>query len=537
MATAPIFEKTAINTSTQFGSSAGTILETASAGERLQARLKGLTSFALEAGGKQAISEETRAKALQDVQSGNIDSEAVALIARETYRNTANAALMANVEVGAKNIGKQLVREQTLANKFDANSFNQSWNGYVKGTTSGIKDIVIKKNVEIQLNKMGQEFSGQIAPLQTKQIRDIQKDDLLSKLSIDTDTLKASFGINAEATMEAQNNIDRTLETMVTSNLIAPNTALVKRRQIYKDAYSNKQQRDFRESLDNGTAYKFYDNFKNADHFGILDESDIIKFRSSMLSQITTDVKVYENRLAEDTNKAEIKRKETTDEFDRLWINGELTPKLIDDALSNNQITLTDHKTYQIKANDSGPLFDNQAKLLTVTTHLLDVTEEEILNSPDFKHTTKTDLILKRRTELEDEANWLSTQSGHEARRRVREAFNIIDGTMMSKLDFNNTTMREYDDTYRKFFAEVESLPVEQRAAKSLLIADKWLGIYTQRKEDEKLARIQAKKDKKAEEEKKKQEDYDDSVTGKFMNLLEDKWNDTDAAKILEDLD
>lgn len=533
----PIFKKANVSTDVSFQSGARNILDTANANERLQGRLQGLTRAAFKTVGAQAITEETRVQALQDVRDGNVNSEAVSIIARETYRNTANKALMASVEVGAKTVGSELVREQQLKNDYNVNTFNRSWNGYVKGTTSGIKDILIKKNVENQLAKMGQAFSGQVATLQTSQIRALQKEDLTAKLSMDTDTLKASFGISEIATLEASQSIDSTLETMVASNLIAPNTAEVKRRQIYKDVYLSGQQRDFSEALNNGTAYKFFDKFKKANHHGIIDEQDIIKFRDSMLSQITTDVKVYDSQLKEETRVWEAKNKDTTDDFDRKWVNGELEPTMIDNALSNNDITIIQHKAYQIKANDSGPLIDNGAKLLTVTTHLLDVTEDEILTSPDFTNATKTDLILKRRTEIEDEANWLSTQSGHEARRRIREAFNIIEGTMMSKLDFNNTTMREYDDVYRKFFGEVEALPVEQRAAKSIFIADKYLTLHSERKEAEKIAKVQARAQKKEDEETKKKEVYDDSITGQFMNLLQDKWNSTQAAKIVEEFD
>lgn len=522
-----------VDTSVRFQSGAGSILDTANASERLSARLSGTAGTILKAAAP-TITKETQEQAIKDVEAGNVNSESVASVARHVYTQTANAALLADVEVSSKSLGKGLVDKQTEANSYNVDSFNTEWNGYKKGTLESIKDVTIRKNVEQTLDKQGAVFSSQIATLQTKQSLKLQSENLLAKLNMDNDSLKAAFGVNDEEAVALTESIESTLATMVASNLIAPNTALSKRKQIFKGVYLAKQERDFTTALNNGTAHKFYKSFKTADHKGVLDSKDIVTFRNSMISQITNDVKLHDLQIKQEEDEQEIINKDTINEFNTAYIAGDLTPTEINEALANNKITITQHKEYLTKVNDSGALVNNTTKLLTVSSHLLDITEQEIIDSPDFTNSTKFDLLTKRRAEAEDEGNWLATQSGREGRRRIRENFNIIDGTMMSRLDFKNNTMREYDDMYRSFFAQVEALPLEQRANKSIEIADNLLKAFQQKKEDAKLAKVKKAEEDKAKAKAKATKDYNNSVTGKFMNMLHNKWSSTDAKKIQE---
>lgn len=515
------FKRSNIGTSANFSGGTSGLLNVANASTRLMNQLKGLTSQALEAS-KDQITAETQAKALEDIKTGNVNSENVAAVARNVYRNTANHALLADVEVSSKKLGDKLVNDQVLANNYNVNSFTTEWGGYKKGILSGIQDPAVRNAISNTLNKQEQNYVSQVATLETKQQFGIQKENLLAKLSMDTNSFKASFGINGAEALGYQQGIDQTLAVMVESNLLAPNTALLKRQQIYRDVYINKQQRDFNTALNNGTSYKFFDNFKKADHFGVLRPEDITKFKNSMMAQIQTDIKVFDLQNQEETDQAEAVTKTTISDFNNLWLDDQLTPQAVDDALSNNLISTSQHKEYLLKANDTGPLVDNQNKLLWATTHLLEFTENEILESPDFTTASKADLIAKRRTQSDDAANWLGTQAGREARRRIRENFNILDGTMMSKLDFNNDTMRAYDDMYREFFGEVEALPLEQRASKSILISDRLLKAYKTNQLTIKNDKLQARKDKKEEKENKAIKDYNSSVTGRFMSMFAD---------------
>jgi len=355
-----IFKPGKTSTQVQFGSGAsGTIMNIANASERLQSRLAGARQSVSELIAPE-ITEETKQKALKDVEEGNINSANVAAVARDTYRRTAQASLMADVEIGSVKLGQNLVLNQKENNQYDLNSFTQAWDGYTSSTLQGIRDPLIKKDIAMKLTQQGMKYSSQIAVLQTKQTREIQTDNFNSKLALDTDSLNASFGVNNEAALLSMNEIDNTLQTMVDSNLISQNGALLKKKEVFKGAYLSDLNRQATAAVNAGQAHKFYDAFKKMDHKGILDEVDTNTFAKSLLSRITTDNKIYEGQIKADDDKWKIDNRETTDDFDTKYINKELTQTNIDNALNNNEISLAQHKTYSVKVNDTGPIADNQ---------------------------------------------------------------------------------------------------------------------------------------------------------------------------------
>lgn len=530
----PTYERQPVNTNVTYGSrSSNTIMNVASATERLSSRLAG-TVDAVAQFAEPQITEETVQTALKDVQEGKIDSDKVAMVAKHVYKKTANAAFIADVEVSGNNLGLGILQGQEAANKYDINAFTKSWGAYSKSTLSGITDPDIKHNIATKLATQGQKFGSQITTLQTKQQREMQNKNFAAKMSMDIEALNSAFGVNPDETLRLQQEIDTTLQTMVDSNLIAPNVALLERKKIAKGAYLSNMQRNLTASINSGDAYKFYNDFKNADHQGILTATDIETFRQSIQSQIGTDVKVYNNQLQAQETAFKMVELETTKEFNELWLQGQLTTSTIDNALSTGKIDIATHKSYTDRIQVKGKATNDSTKLLMFRTHILDFTEDEITNSPHLTDKTKWDLIKQRRSEQTDEANWLSSQGGRESRDRIKRTFNIIDGTLMAQMDFNNKNMQDYDELYKNFYAEVESLPPEQRASKSISIADKYINQYKEAKATATLEKKKAREEKKKAEEKKSEETYG-STTGKFMNMLEDKWNS--ATRIWEDFE
>lgn len=532
--TVPEYQKQQINTNVQYGSGgSNTLMNVASATDRLAGRLAG-SADTVARFAEPKITEETINKALQDVKEGKVDSDNVSLVARDVYRKTAHSAFIADTEVSGNELGLNIIKGQEALNKYDINAFTKSWDAYTKSTLSGITDPDIKQSVASKLAKRGQLFGSQIVTLQTKQQREIQNGNFEAKLAMDTESLNAAFGTNPEEAIRLQEEIDNTLQVMVGSNLIAPNMALLKRKQIAKGAYLTNMQRQLTTAINSGDAYKFYKDFKNMDHQGILSPADIETFRQSIQSQISTDVKVYNNELQAQETQFKMTELETTNEFNEMLIQGELTTDAIDNALATNRIDVATHKTYTDKLQVKDKLIEDTSKVLMFQAHILDFTEDEIISSPHLKNSTKWDLIKQRRSEQSDEANWLSSQSGKEARDRIKRTFNIIEGTMMAQMDFNNKNMQDYDELYRNFYAEVESLPFDQRASKSISIADKYIKEYKAGKEEATRIRREQREAKKREDEKKAESTYG-STTGKFMNMLEDKWNS--ATKVWEDME
>ena len=291
----PTFQRSNIDPTVRFGTGvAGVIREQASASERLQARLQGdIRQIAALA--QPVITEETKQQAIQDVADGNIDSRSVALVAQDVYKRTAESAFMADVEVGAKDLGTRLVNEQTLAGRYDTKAINSSWNEYIKGTTSGMKDVEVKSSIEKRLLKMGQQFQAQVATLETTQQRGLQKKNLTAKLDMDTEELKKATGINPERTIELQTEIARNIITLTQANFISPAEAESLHTSINKEAYVDHTQREFKQALTQGleSAEKFVQKFDKSKQ-PMLDEKEklitINSFRSQM-SDLKRDVK------------------------------------------------------------------------------------------------------------------------------------------------------------------------------------------------------------------------------------------------------
>lgn len=515
-----------VTTNVAYGSrSSGTIMEVANAGQRLQQRLAGVGQAVMQLA-ETKITEETVQAALKDVQDGNINSDNVALVAQNVYKKTANSALIADIEVSGNNLGKTILNAQESVNKYDTNAFAKSWDAYTKSTLSTITDLDIKQNVANKLGIQGQKFGGQIATLQTKQQRALQESNFKAKMAMDVESFNASFGVNNEEALRLQDEIDTNLQTMVDSNLLAPNMAIMERKKIAKGAYLSNMQRNLTSAINSGDSYKFYSDFKKMDHQGILNDKDIEAFRQSIQSQIATDVKVYNQELQAEEVEFKLKEFETSQEFNDMLVNGKLTTRDVDQALATNHIDLATHATYTKKLQMKGKLADDSDKKLMFQVHVLDFTEDEIINSPHLTDNSKWDLIRQRRSEIADETNWLASQSGREARDRIKRTFNIVDGTLMATMDFNNVNMQDYDEMYKNFYAEVETLPLDQRASKSISIADKYINMYKERKETEKKDRKQARIDKKKANEEAKEKNYNDSTTGKFMNMVTEKWEE-----------
>lgn len=530
----PTYKQKPVDTRVQYGAaSAGTVMQVANATERLSGRLSSVTQAVTQLA-QPIIKEETIVTALDDVKEGKIDSNNVALVAKDVYKKTANAALVADIEVSGKKLGLGLLRSQQASGRYNANSFNGSWAAYTKSTLAGIADRDIKENIENRLAKQGLQFSSQIASMQVKQQRTRQTNNLKGKLAMDVDSLNASFGVNSEETLRLQGEIDSTLMTMVSSNLLAPNMAMLQRKKIYKGAYMTGLQRELTTAINAGEATEFYSAFKNKDHYGLMSPKDVETFRSSIRAQLAVDVGIYNQDLQAQETEFKMRELETTNEFNDAWLQGDLSPLDVNYALQTGSIDLATHKTYMDKAQEKDKIVDSEDKLLFFRSHVLDVTEEEIQNSVYFTNNTKWDLIKQRRSEKSDADNWRTSPNGIEARQRIGDMFGFFKGTMFAK--FDTELGKEYNDTYDDFYAEVEALPFAQRANKALTIAKKHMKEYSTQKETKKIEQKRKSIERRKEAEERAAGTYKDKTVGTFVNMKqENAWDKLKRA--WEDMD
>lgn len=288
MAEVPILQKKSIDSRVQFdSSSAGIIRQESNANERLSARLKDSTNSAIKSS-LPLIKEETINQALDDVKNGKIDSESVALVARDTYRKTAEKSFLAGVEINAKNLGDGLVDTQTKSGRYSTQEINNSWSEFVRGSTEGLKDIGMKSSIKDKLNLLGQKYEAQVATLESKQQRTLQKKNLTAKLELDTEELKKVTGINPTRTLELQDDINDNIETMVNANFISTSEAEQLQISVNKSAYVDHTQRQFKASLSKGldNANKFIEKFDKSNQ-PLLDEAEKLSTTNGFISQLS----------------------------------------------------------------------------------------------------------------------------------------------------------------------------------------------------------------------------------------------------------
>lgn len=140
-------------------------------------------------------------------------------------------------------------------------------------------------------------------------------------------------------------------------------------------------------------------------------------------------------------------------------------------AIAADQVPSDWALTQESRAAQRGPAFDDEATKAFYTLNLLDYSEQEIMEDFDLTPETRAALVMERRELLDDQEAWQSTQAAREAQRRIRTMVGIPEGIVVSGMQ--NSLMREANEALTQFYAEVEALPPEQRAAKTLEIADR----------------------------------------------------------------
>jgi hypothetical protein len=477
-------------------------------------------NIAVDLGYKEAT-QRTKEKALKDVSEGKMDTESVAITLRDTYRQTAQTAFASKLKINSAEFANDLQFSQEETGDYNTEQFTQAWAGYEKGVLSEITDPTLRAIAKQDLQITGMTASKQIKTKEIKQNRDEQSTNITNGIQIESENLNQFYGVDNALAQNAMNNINTMVDNAVKGNLMTVNEGIAKKRIVMKNAYSTNIKREFSTAINDGQAYKYYDKFKKSDQSQVLNIDEKQKLMERMLIDIKTNNTVAKQEQDQFEAEEKVIYDDTINELNTKWINNDLTETELKDLLINDKIKNTDYMDYVKKINDTGAIADNSGELLKFETHLLEFSEEDILESPFFTNKTKQSLVNKRLEVIGDKENWLNTQTGRVARERIRTSFNILDGTMMAKLDFNNQNMRDYDDLYRSFYSEVQSLPLEQRELKALTIADKLLTTYQKKIQDEKLKKIEKRETEKKAKEEKAIQDKKDSVSGKFWNLFE----------------
>ena len=281
----PTYERQPTNTNVQYGSSASLIGQSASSIERLQSRLQGGRQ-AVEQEAQQDITDETVEQALTDVKEGKIDSESVARVAKNVYRNTANKAFLADVELSGSELGSKIRTAQQGRGNYNVASFDKAWAAHSKSTLTGINDVLIRENTETMLARQGSRFSTQILALQTSQQRARHSASLQAKLASDKEALKEAIGVAPEEAIRLQGEIEGTLRSMHGANFIVGGKADQLRKGIGKEVYLELKQKEFKQAMFAGKGEEFITKWDKSNQ-PALDEQEQLKVSRSFNGQMS----------------------------------------------------------------------------------------------------------------------------------------------------------------------------------------------------------------------------------------------------------
>lgn len=309
-------------------------------------------------------------------------------------------------------------------------------------------------------------------------------------------------------------------EAAVREGLITQSEHEVNLSNMADRAIFDSAKRKFGESVNEGMGTRFYMQFRSAEAMGEFETQDpeeIAKFKSSMLKQIKEH---NDSKLIRDKYEAE-KFDTISDSTFRMGTkmaaSGTLTEAIIAGWETDGSISTANADNLR-ERNALGETrkFSDALTLgrYNESTVLLDTDNETIKNDTNLSEPDKTSLLTKKEGLLEGQFNWRTTNDGREAVRRIKSRFGIQEGTLMAKIDLNNQTMRDFDNLYKAFYAEVSQS--ENPSIDVLTIADKMLGGYEQKLEDKRLAGLEKDRQDKIEEAKNTAAAYNDTILVKI---------------------
>jgi len=278
--------------------------------------------------------------------------------------------------------------------------------------------------------------------------------------------------------------------------------------------------RKFGEEMNVGRGDIVYMQFRQAERrgdFETQDPEEIAKMKSSMLKQIAefNDGVLERDRFEKES--FDLMDDETFREGTRMAAAGELTEEQITKWETRSVLSTSnaDSLRERIAVGDTRKVSD-AATLgrYAESSVLVDTSNDMILDDSMLSEPDKTKLIQRKEQLLEGRFNWTRTNDGREAVRRIKSTFGILEGTLIAKIDLNNKTMRDFDEIYKEFYAEVSKS--EMPAEEVLPIADRLLKEYNQKQIDKRAEEIRQSKERKLEEAKNAAAAANDSLLVKI---------------------
>lgn len=471
-----------------------------------------IDSYAGEAVRKygQEAQMEGKIEGLRAGATGKIEPQDKLTIYGNAYNTSAQTAYTAQTGVAAKN--KAL--EYAAIYQNNPAEFKAAYEAYAKTTISAAPTEEINYIMKNQFDTYGGTAYTKLLVDKQTNIRTNEKKSYEGYASVLSEDYRASIlAGDEEVATETLTNLIALQQSAVQNGFVSNGEIAQYNRNLMSEGYKDKVLATFDGSPE------AISEFKKGEHtlLTLEDKQEVMK---KMLNQIRDENAIVKNQEEKESAFEEALRKETVMDFTGLMLSNELTQTDIDAEYRVGNLNRADYNYFSEQISLKGVKYDNTDEVLRITAYPADFSKEDIYNNPNITNETKRKLIADQARYLEAEGKWTGTIEGTEARARVKRHFGILSDTLMAQMDFTGQNAKDFDKTYRSFYDKVMALPPEERAIKSLQLADEAIfeynGIITQRKEMSSSRREEQKKQK----EQAKIDAYKDSVTGKFMNTL-----------------
>lgn len=174
-------------------------------------------------------------------------------------------------------------------------------------------------------------------------------------------------------------------------------------------------------------------------------------------------------------------------------LRGELGPEMLEEMVANDELDPGIVSRFEERSHSLGPSFDNENIKLMYRIAPETFTEQEILDEPTLTSATKADLIELREETVGDLEDWRNTQQGTEAARRIKNELGIPDGIAIANM--TQQAVKEAGQALTEFYETVDSLPLEERRAKAVEVAEDVIARIRDQKNRDSAARKRRKLD------------------------------------------
>ena len=414
---------------------------------------------------------EGEAQAIIDVADGKLKQESLWTAYGKAYNNASQAAYQANVSLDMKNTATKLATEY----KNEPEKFRAAFDAYGKKTIAGVQSELNQAITGVAFKQYGDAAYAKLTTDKQASIDASNKKSLEAYVNLmQDDYMAATTSGDFVRSANALTNINALYAQMVNQNYISEGEVAYANTQLQSKAYTQFTLSEFNNAVDKTD---FIDKFQQDKH-PMLNATQISELDKALKARIKSDNAMYKEE--QDMEEFDIIQTQTDTEraYNNSLISGTLNQDALDQSFKVGELSFSAYDRLSKGVANPGISYDHEPTYLKTSRYLAEMSDDEIVAQDNLTYKTRRQLLADRKVALTKRLKWTTTENGREALRRVKSKFGILEGTLMAKIDFENTNMKNYDKMHQALYDELMELPEDQREDKALNIATRLINKY-----------------------------------------------------------